>query len=167
MMDEGIFAGISFPSPIEKTFSKVISIGWYDGTTSGLALDSPCSQAFRFDLVDWGPGQELRVFSLSPIAVPDFEQTVKLYNKFETPIWPIWYPRWPSAPLEQERMGLELDSILARAETPGGVFASQSRFETILAAKRLTEPARAFMPVEGDEFFGDFGYWQKYLELSI
>lgn len=167
-MDKSIFSETSFPSPIEKTFNNVISIGWYDGTVSGLALDSLHSLAFRFDLLDWGWGQEVRVFALSPLAVTDFEEAVKLYDKSETPNWPIWYPCWPSAPLEQESMGRELDAILARAARPEYAFASQSRFETILAAKLLTEPARGFLPTEfDDQPNGDFDYWQKYLELSV
>jgi hypothetical protein len=166
-MDEVNVFGPSFPSPIEKTFSKVISIGWYDGTVSGLAFDTLHSLAFRFDLLDWGWAQEVRIFALSHLALSHFEDAVELYTKFETPNWPIWYPRWPSVPLEQENMGRELDAILARAARPEYVFASQSRFETILAAKRLTEPASAFLPAKfDDQPSGNFDYWQKYLELS-
>jgi hypothetical protein len=167
MMDEGIFAGASFPSPIESIFDKVVSIGWYDGTVSGIAFDSSHSLAFRFDLLDWGWTQNVRVFALSPLAVADFELAVNSLSQSKTPTWPIWYPSLPSSMQEKERLALELDTILARAKSPEYVFASQSRFETILAAKRLTPPARAHLPEKfDDQPNGDFDYWQKFLELS-
>jgi hypothetical protein len=167
-MNEGIFAGISFPSPIESTFDKVASIGWYDGAVSGLALDSLHSLAFRFDLLDWGWAQEVRIFALSPLGLADFELAMISLSEFEAPKWPIWYPQWPSTKQEKERLGSELDAVLARAESPKYVFASQSRFETILAAKQLTVPARAFLPAKfDDQPNGEFDFWQKYLELSV
>jgi len=166
MMDESVFSATPLPSPIESIFNRVISIGWYDGTTSGLALDSLRSLAFRFDLLDWGPSQELRIFALSPIAVPAFDLTVKLFSKSEAPKWPIWYPCWPSDLAEQEHMSSELDAILVQASSPEFAFASQGQFETILCAKRLTEPARALLPAKfDDQPNGGFDFWQKFLEL--
>jgi hypothetical protein len=167
-LDEGIFTGVSFPSPIESTFDKVVSIGWYDGTVSGIVLDSSHSLAFRFDLLDWGFAEEVRVFALSPLAVADFELAVSSLSLSETPKWPMWYPPWPSAIEEAERLGSELDLALAHAESPEYVFASQSRFETILAARRLNVLARAFLPAKfDDQPNGGFDYWQKYLELPL
>jgi hypothetical protein len=168
MVDEDIFSNLSFPVPIEVIFTRVISIGWYDGTTSGLAFDSLRELAFRFDLLDWGPCQDLRIFALSPLSLPQFEQTVKLFSTSQAPKWPIWYPSWPSDPLELKRMGSERDAILSRASRPEFSFASQSRFETVLTAKRLTLPSRAFLPAEFDEHgSGGFDYWQKFLELAL
>jgi hypothetical protein len=69
---------------------------------------------------------------------------------------------------ERELLGSELDLVLSHADSPEYVFASQSRFETILAAKRLTAPARAFLPAKfDDQPNGGFDYWQKYLELFV
>jgi hypothetical protein len=167
MIDVDIFFGATFPSLIESTFDKVASIGWYDGTVSGLALDSSHSLAFRFDLLDWGSAQEVRVFALSPLATTDFDLVMTLYGEFETPEWPIWYTPWTPAMQENECLRSELNTVLARAESPEFVFASQSRFKTILSAKRLTASARAFIPAEfDDQPFGHFDYWQKYLGLS-
>jgi hypothetical protein len=167
MIDPSIFFGETFPAPVESIFDKVVSLGWYDGTTSGLAFHALRQFACRFDLLDWGPCQEMRVFALSRIAVSDFEQAVGLLSRSETPNWPIWYPRWPISTQEQERMNLELDPILLRAKDPEYVFATESRFERLLAGKQLTAQARAFLPVEfDDQPFGHFDFWQKFLELS-
>ena len=166
MIDESIFSQISFPVRIESIFQKVISLGWYDGTTGGLALDSLERSAFRFDLLDWDPCQELRIFAMSPIAVPEFDKAVKLLSRSSAPKWPIWYSGWPSDIAEQVRLGSELDAILLQASSPEFAFASQSRFETILAAKRLTQPSRAFLPATFEAYgSGDFEYWQEFLEL--
>lgn len=167
-MEEDIFAGIAFPTPIEMVFDNVISIGWYDGTTSGLAVHSSSLLAFRFDLLAWGPSQEVRVFVLSPIAIQGFEQVVKLFSRFEPPQSPIWYPGWPSETQRKSQLESELDSILKQANNAEFVFASQSRFETILAAKRLTQSSRTFVPHEFDAYgAGNFDYWQGFLELPV
>lgn len=85
MIGENIFSGLSFPAPIESVFNPVISIGWFDGTTSGLALNALRALAFRFDLLDWGPGQEMRIFALSPLPIPEFEEAVKLFGTSQSP----------------------------------------------------------------------------------
>jgi hypothetical protein len=167
MTDTTLFTGMSFPSRIECVFNEVISIGWYDGTASGLALNSLHSMAFRFDLIDWGPCQEIRIFALSPLPARAFEQAVELLKRLETPKWPIWHPPWPKADHEQKILGRELDAILAQANSPEFAFASESRFSTILAAKSLTEPGRTSLPTKFDgQPNGGFDYWQKYLELT-
>ncbi len=166
MRDDGIFSGVSFPLPIESIFNRVISIDWYDGTTSGLALDSQHKLAFSFGLLDWGPCQELRIFALSPLPITGFDQAVMLFSKSEAQKWPIWYLGWPSELPEQERTRSELGAILALAGSPEFAFASQSRFQTILAATRLSTPARAFLPTAREAHgSGHFDYWQKFLEL--
>ena len=168
MVDKGIFSETYFPSPIESSFDRAISIGWYDGTTSGVMRSSRHLVAFRFNLVDWGPGQDLRVFALSPISAGEFELVVSLYCQFEAPNWPIWYPGWPSSVPVQERMGRELDAIFVRAGAPEYVFASESNFKTILAVEKLTPSARAKLPSKfDDQPSGGFDHWQKYLGLSI
>jgi hypothetical protein len=167
VLERDLFSEISFPSPIESCFDKVISIGWYDGTTSGVALASRHLSAFRFDLVDWGPGQDLRIFALSPFSVSDFEEVASLHSRLETPKWPVWYPRWPSEVAMQRCMGLELDAILQRASSPEYVLASESDFKTILAMEPLTLESRALLPPEFDVYpNGGFDHWQKYLRLS-
>jgi len=166
MTDTSPFFDVSFPSLVECVFDKVISLSWYDGTTSGVALSSLHSMAFRFDLIDWGPGQELRVFAISALPVSAFELVVELFNRSEATKWPIWHPRWPNVAQEQEMMSAELNPILAQARSPEFVFATESSFKSIIAAKSLTEAARLMLPAEFDGFpKGGFGYWQMYLEL--
>jgi hypothetical protein len=167
MLEKDLFSEISFQSPIESCFDKVISIGWYDGTTSGVAIASQHSSAFRFDLVDWDSKQDLRMFALSPFAVSDFEEVVRLYSRSDTPKWPVWYPGWPPASPEQKRLGLDLDEILSRASAPEYVFASEDVFKTIHGAKRLTPTTRALLPTKfDDQPNGGFDYWLNYLEIS-
>ena len=165
-MGEDIFSGLTFPSPIKSVFDKVISIGWYDGTTSGVALDSRHSMAFRFDLLDFGPGQEVRVFALARLDLSAFNQIAELLSSFCKLSGQVAFVRWPSVLAEGQRLSLEMDAILAHSGKPEFAIATNSMFENLLAAKPLTEAARELLPAEFHDLpIGDFNFWQTFLEL--
>lgn len=167
-MNEMLLSDLSFPIPTRSFFDKVISLDWYDGTTAGMAMCSQSKLAFRFDILAWGPYQETRIFALSPLAVEDFEQTVRQLGEFEVPVWPFWYPKWPSGSPREELLRTGIDGHLANAKNPEFVVASDSMFETLLAARRLDAPSRELLPheFEGVPYLDNFDYWKEYIGLQ-
>jgi len=161
-------SNLSFPIPTRSFFDKVISLDWYDGTTSGVVTCSQFMSAFRFDILAWGPYQDTRIFAISPLAVEDFEQIVRLYGDIEVPVWPYWYPKWPTGSPGEELLRTGIDGHLANAKGPEFVVASDSMFETLLAAKRLDASSREQLPGEFDgiPFRDNFDYWKEFLRLG-
>jgi hypothetical protein len=153
--------------PSRSIFGKVLSLGWYDGTTSGLAQCSHCSTTFKYDIVDWDSDQEQRMFSFSPISPQDFERTIKVLSSIETPNWPFWFPKWQFAPQEKKSIKAEVDECLARAGRPEYLVASDRRLEVIFAVKRLSGPERDRLPAQFDGLptSNDFAYWKDLVGL--
>jgi len=73
--------------------SRLISLGFYDGTTSGL-IELETEVVFRYDVVSWDDHQDRRVYCLARMPAPAFDELVKLMSPLETPHWPQWFPRW-------------------------------------------------------------------------
>jgi len=181
--------------PLRPVFEKVVSLGWYDGTTSGLAQRSLCQTsveeraqngvlrgpvpgssgdaprtlcAFRYDIVDWDADQDRRIFVLSPIAVREFERVVDSFGESDSPTWPLWSPKlWQLPSPAKERATVELDRCLARAKCPEYLVASDRRLETLFAAKRITTSARDRLPpvFDGLPVSNDFDYWAECVGL--
>ena len=63
--------------PSRAPFGKILSLGWYDGTTSGLVQCSQCSAVFKYDIVDWDSDQDQRIFAFSPIEPQEFDGIVE------------------------------------------------------------------------------------------
>jgi hypothetical protein len=147
-------------------FDKVVSLDWYDGITSGLAMCSQFSLAFKFDLLAWDESQERRVFAFAPLTVKIFEHIVRRLGRKETaPEWPIWYPKWPSGLPEKKLLKTEIDKQLTSAKPPDYIIASDSMFTLLLAARRLDGSSRELLPpnFDGVPFRDNFDYWQEYL----
>jgi hypothetical protein len=153
--------------PARSAFGKVMSLGWYDGTTSGLAQCSECSAAFKYDIVDWDSDQDRRIFAFSSIGLPEFDHIVSLLSGSDSPSWPFWCPRWEFTSAERDRIKKEIDERLAQAKSPEYIVASDRRLETIFASKRLRGPARDRLPAifDGLPVTDDFGYWKEYVGL--
>jgi hypothetical protein len=167
-MNEIPLTGVSFPASAESVFDKVVSLGWYDGTTSGAAMCSLAALAFRFDILAWGPFQETRVFAFSPLSLEDFEEIIRLFSNLEAPKWPCWFPRWPTGTPGEEALRTALDARLANAKFPEFVVACDSMFKTLLAAERLDAPSRQLIPLEFDGYpaADNFEYWREFLEFE-
>jgi hypothetical protein len=165
-MSEYLCCEIGYPSL--STFRRVLSLGWYDGTTSGLAQCSQCSAAFKYDLIDWDSDQDRRMFAFSPIGVQEFEHVVTLLSRNEKPSWPFWFPKWQFTSIEKARVKSEIDERLARADPPEYLVASDRRLETVFAIKRLSGPARNRLPAvfDGLPVSSDFSYWREYVGLQ-
>lgn len=144
----------------------MLSLGWYDGTTSGLAECASCSTVFKYDLVDWDADQEQRIFVLSRTAHQTFDRIVDMLRAFESPKWPFWNPRWNIEPPQvKERTKSEVDDYLSRADEPGFLIASDRQLKRVFATGQVTEAVRAKLPKEFDGLpvTNDFNYWMGYL----
>lgn len=156
---------IAFPAPTESIFSKALFIGWYDGPTSGVVKQLSDSKSFKLDILAWGPGQERRIFALSPLAKSDFEMVIDLLSRTGEPNWPRWFPRWPQDLNELNSLSSELDGILSRVGNPELVIETDSMFETASSLKRLAGPILELLPAKFDDHpSGDFDNWHHHLE---
>jgi hypothetical protein len=161
-MDATDFSGLSFPLPTSSVFDRVVSVGWYDGTTSGLAVRTATSEAFAFELIEWGPAQRPRIFALFPLADLGFEAVVALLES--------------STASEKKSLRVQLEEHSISVESPEYVFASEDYFKTIITSKRLDMHGRNLLPNTfrdfnffgvADDAYGSFAFWAKYLELSL
>lgn len=103
---------------------QMIMTDYYDGPTAGVFKCDLCDQAYRFFMVDWDDQQEVRIHALSPLPKESFKR-IELMTAQRGPNW------WPD--------GLEVDEILATAVTPKMVAAFCRWFETVIAAREVTE----------------------------
>lgn len=76
------------PSP----FERVISLGFFDGTTSGIAECSICARAHRYGLVAWDEDQQWRAFAFGELQRGVFPDVIAACSSLGTPRWPIWVP---------------------------------------------------------------------------
>ena len=148
-------------------FGRVLSLGWYDGTTSGLAECSSCSSVFKYDLVDWDADQEQRVFALSRLDRESFERIVEILKAFESPKWPFWNPRWWNIkqPEVAERARSQVDECLSRAAEPEFLVASDRQLKNLFGMAGITDAIRAKLPKQFDGLpvTDDFDSWMAYL----
>src|SRR6266536_1213592 len=137
--------------PSTTPFGKVLSLGWYDGTTAGLVQCAYCSTAFKYDIVDWDSDQERRIFALSRIKPQEFDYIVSILQSGGPPKWPFWSPKWefPSGD-EQKRIANEVDTHLATARVPEFLVISDRNLGMMFGVKRLTAPARDRLPSSFD-----------------
>ncbi len=96
--------------------SRLISLGFYDGTTNGL-VELADGRAFRFDMVSWDNQQDERVYCLGRIPAGAFEAAVETLTPLGRPTWPQWLPRWTFAS-DQEKRAIEhsVDELVRQAE---------------------------------------------------
>jgi|GEM_PF-3559395 len=74
------------PSP----FSRIVATDYYDGPTDGLIECRVCSTIYSFRKLDWDEMQNVRIFSLSPVAghfIADIEEHLGGETR---PRWPVW-----------------------------------------------------------------------------
>ena len=53
---------------VASPFSEVIALGYYDGATDGFLRCGTCRAMYRFCLLDWDRGQDLRVFAVTEMS---------------------------------------------------------------------------------------------------
>jgi hypothetical protein len=150
-------------------FAKVLSLGWYDGTTSGLAQCANCGSVFKYDLLDWDADQEQRIFVLSRIERPEFDIVVSTLSAIDEPTWPFWSPRWRIDPPElRERIREQVDAHLSSANGAEYLIAANRLLSKVFSARRLSESLRRKLPKEFDGLpvTDDFKAWTDYLNAE-
>jgi hypothetical protein len=152
--------------PPYTPFGKVLSLGWYDGTTSGLAKCASCSTIFKYDIVDWDADQEQRIFVLSHVTAHVFDRIVDTLGAFESPKWPFWNPKWNIVPHElKEQTKSKVDSYLSSTNEPVFLIASDRELKRVFAVGQITDAIRAKLPEEfnGLPVTSDFAFWITHL----
>lgn len=150
-------------SRANSPFGRIVSLGFYDGTTSGVARCSHCSKSYRYELIAWDSGQDLRVYSLSALPQGSFDALVGLLSSSTSPRWPLWSPVLQSDPAAKGA----IDAELAKAEPPSCAIASLQLDKEILATKELTALARSRLPTgKGYPDVKDWEFWRRYLALE-
>ncbi len=160
---------LSFPIPTRSIFEKTVVHDWYDGVTSAIATSLRLRASFKIDIVAWGPRQETRVFVLSPFADRDFETIEDSLSRQEEPKWPIWFPAWAAWSSGSGELKSEIKDVLSRAKAPEYAAATDSMFETILAAWQLDNAARDSLPsdLDGLPSNDNFDDWKRRLHLYL
>jgi hypothetical protein len=155
-------------SAMRSPFGRIISLGFYDGTTSGIAQCSHCSRFYKYELVAWDSNQDVRIYSLADVPQESFDALVRLLSVVKGPTWPFWVPILPSdSGPEVGVLKRAIDSELAKAEPPGQVIVSRHLDREILASKELSDEARVKLPKSINyPDMGDWGFWQAYLALD-
>ena len=151
-------------SPVRSPFSKIISMSFYDGTTSGIAQCSRCLRSYKYDLVAWDSGQDLRVYSLAVLPARSFDVLVKALSATTSPTWPVWF-----APVPSDREAqTAIDNELARAAQPSCVVVSSHLEKQLLVGRVLTSAALASLR-SGKQFPGaaEWEFWQTYVGLDL
>jgi hypothetical protein len=136
MCCQNLAENVTFPTP----FSRMIVLGFYDGPTSGLVQCGSCSASYYFDMLDWDEDHEVRIFRLAALRERSFQNCVQIYEAFEEPRWPIWWPFSKTSPPEAMRPEFErqLANVLVEAKPPEWLVAWQGYGEEILAAKKVS-----------------------------
>jgi hypothetical protein len=102
------FLDFSFPIASHTVFDKTVARDWYEGLTSGITKSSQLGEAFRFDIIAWGPTQQKRVFAFSPLDIEIFDRIVELMQGQGAAKWPIWFPEWPTWRSEENEQAFEI-----------------------------------------------------------
>jgi hypothetical protein len=153
-------------SPVRSPFDKVLSLGFYDGTTSGAAQCSHCAAAYRYELVAWDSGQDVKIYSIAALPIDSFETLVTLVSAGGEPNWPLWLPKLAGSDSDQKRLLVAIQEELDKAEKPKCVVASRNFEKEVLKGKELTEVARTKLP--RDQVYPDpqsWDFWRAYLEI--
>lgn len=127
-------------SPTNAPFTRILVFDYYDGALSGVMQCGFCKQTYRFDFLDWGDGQDIRVMSLGRLPKGTLETLARTIGEASecTPHWPVWVAPWqfPSETLKAQTE-TTVTEMLARAEPPEMVIATDPWIAQVFAARGL------------------------------
>lgn len=121
--------------------SKMIILDYYDGPVSGVAECEQDGQAYCFDMLDWDDQQDVRIFSLAPLASESFNRVVHLCSRQEEPRWPLWVPTRPEdfPASEAEKFWFAIAETLKDAGPPEWIVAWRDFGEGFLSIRNITQ----------------------------
>src|SRR5258708_24525385 len=73
---------------------RIISLGYYDGTTSGLLAVAGAPNTYKYDMVSWDDQQDRRVYCIALLPSDAFERAIGILRELGEPKWPFWNPVW-------------------------------------------------------------------------
>jgi hypothetical protein len=163
---------LDHPKPIELDGLaqpwRLISLGYYDGTTNGLIRFEEPDLSFRYDLVSWDSGEDWRVFCLSELAPSDFETAAQALSVLGVPRWPCWFPAWEfTSDTERQRVEDTLKAIVGRSGPYRIAILSRDLCTAIKAAVNVTsEPGSAVEQFSRDRKIQPFERWLPVFGLN-
>jgi hypothetical protein len=123
---------------VRSPFAKVISLGFYDGPTSGVLQCETCSANHKFDMLDWDEQQEVRIFRLAQLPSGSLDRCVRVYADIGSPRWPLWVPSVESSsPETRDAVNRTVQQVLDSAEPATVVMAWVPSADMILSATRV------------------------------
>lgn len=143
-------------------FEKLLSLGYYDGTVSGLAQCRSCRKIFYYRLVAWDERQDIRIFFLAHTKTEVFDNLVELFSRFSQPRWPLWFPVLTAE--ETRAISHQIDTLLASIENPSYVIAAESPEKAIIAARLIEASEQSPKSADFPEP-SEWAYWKGYLHL--
>jgi hypothetical protein len=154
----------SWAGTLVSPFSRVLSLGWYDGTTRGLAQCRNCGTTFKYDIVDWDKDQERRIFALSPFDAQEFDRMVQLFATAEEPRWPFWNPKRQLESHAETKM----QEHPSTASSPKHLIVSDRELKNVFGARRITQPIPELLNTtfDGLPITDAFVYWMEYIGLA-
>jgi hypothetical protein len=98
---------------VGSPFAKCIVVDYYDGATDGICSCAICKSSFRFRVIAWDEGQNIRVFAFYRAKTGVFERVEELLSNNQQPRYPEWLVDWRSLPdATQKTCDAILDAIL-------------------------------------------------------
>jgi len=121
-------------------FSRIIAFDYYDGPTSGVIQCKQCLDAYKFEMLAWDEGQDVRVFSLALLPSHTFTRLMKALAPLGSPSWPVWVPVWEyQTDSLREAVEQEVQYLLNEADSPQYVIAAQDLLNTLLRFKEISQ----------------------------
>jgi hypothetical protein len=153
---------------MRSPFGKIVSLGYYDGTTSGVAQCSHCLRSYRYELVAWDSGLDIRVYSLADLAKESFEAIIRLLSDIKSPTWPFWSPFLTAVSVRRrKKIFTAINNELAKADPPALAIASYQLDREILGGKSLTDIAlEKVLKCSVYPDMRDWDFWRTYMELD-
>ncbi|MCU1285621.1 MAG: hypothetical protein JWO13_1971 [Acidobacteriales bacterium] len=158
---------VPFDVRVEHPFLKLLSLGYYDGTTKGIVQSG--ERFFLYEVVAWNGDVEdddIRIFLVAETDRLTFDSITEAFAQFGTPKWPQWQPNVALKSFEQWReFESGIESLLPKKPRWQWVIAARTIFVEVLACRRITEAARALVP-EGLSFppGTDYNFWFDFLD---
>ncbi len=75
---------------LRSPFHKAIATHYYDGPLGGFLSHTDWVQACVFQLLDWDPETDLRVYEVARVEDVAFEDVVAKLFHDRLPTWPVW-----------------------------------------------------------------------------
>lgn len=144
-------------------FKRILSLGYYDGPTMGIAQCDNCQAEYKFDIFSWDDQQDIRIYGLFPLPPGGLSKIIDALSLMGPPEWPIWIPRWDFSD-EQLRIAIDdlVKEVIGGSEMLKGLVAAKDLSKEILAFRNLNDSEARTLPKK----FNQAKDWFAFLNLS-